>query len=193
MDAVRRLLLLCSIMLLAATACSSTTSVQTGERQSVAKPTETGESTLPAGDAETSDAEATPEQLTVEDQQLAERIDGLVRDCIEGSDLACDILFAVTEARSPQEAVALDCGGRGFDDTRGFCTSGVTRDEGEFFFDASSPGLADIADGCRDGDMTACDFLYFRSEFESDYEELGDGCGGRTDIAVPDCRTLFPG
>lgn len=178
-------LLVFSALVLTAGACSSS-SVQTGERQPTIKVAE------PDGDAEP-DEPIGDDVPTVEDQQLAQRVASLVRDCVEGNDLACDILFQVTEARSPEEAVALDCGGRGFDDSRGFCTAGVSRDKGDFFFNESSPALPGIADDCREGDMTACDFLYFRSEFESDYEDLGDGCGDRVQIAVPDCRTLFPG
>ena len=121
------------------------------------------------------------------DEQLA----GLLEDCQGGSDQACDILFQLSPPDSAEEEVALTCGGRAADEEVDFCTSGVDANAGSYFFDLASPGLDDIATACEDGDMTACDFLYFRSPVGSRYEELGTSCGGRTTVAIPDCRTAI--
>ncbi len=45
--------------------------------------------------------------------------------------------------------------------------------------DASDPELQPLVDDCSEGDMEACDELYFSSEVGSAEEEYGDTCGGR--------------
>lgn len=42
-----------------------------------------------------------------------------------------------------------------------------------------SPELQSLADSCRDGLLSACDELYFRSPVGSDYETFAAQCGGR--------------
>ena len=84
----------------------------------------------------------------------------------------------------------LDCGGRG-EPATAFCTEGVVSQDGGVLFDEESSALPDIAEDCESGDMTACDFLYFRSPLGSDYETLGNSCAGLTEVAIPDCRTQF--
>lgn len=44
------------------------------------------------------------------------------------------------------------------------------------------PDFDRLANQCFDGDMDACDELYFGSPIDSDYEEYGDTCGGRVGI-----------
>jgi hypothetical protein len=39
--------------------------------------------------------------------------------------------------------------------------------------------------------MTACDFLYYRSPIGSQLEEIGSTCGGRINVALPDCRSTI--
>jgi hypothetical protein len=41
------------------------------------------------------------------------------------------------------------------------------------------PALDALAQNCFDGDMQACDDLYLQSDFDSDYEDYGNTCGGR--------------
>lgn len=43
------------------------------------------------------------------------------------------------------------------------------------------PSLQGLAEDCRDGDLPACDDLYFQSALGSPEEDYGDTCGGRTD------------
>ncbi len=45
--------------------------------------------------------------------------------------------------------------------------------------DASDPELQPLVDACSDGDMDACDELYFSSDVGSAEEEYGDTCAGR--------------
>ena len=121
----------------------------------------------------------------------AEQIEGLLTDCDAGSDLACDVLFQLSDFNSPEEAAAMTCAGRSTD-ARAFCTDGIEPETGQLFFDIDSEGLDAIVTLCEDdGDLTACDFLYFRSPVESEFEEIGATCGGRVAVAVPDCRTFL--
>jgi hypothetical protein len=41
------------------------------------------------------------------------------------------------------------------------------------------PALDELAQQCHDGDMQACDDLYLQSDFDSEYEDYGNTCGGR--------------
>lgn len=120
----------------------------------------------------------------------AVQLASLLADCEADSDQACDILFQLSAVDSIEEAAALSCGGRSETETP-FCTEGVEADGEQLHFDESSPGLSQIVIDCEGGDMTACDFLYYRSPLGSTYEETGNSCGGRTDVALPDCRTFF--
>lgn len=60
-------------------------------------------------------------------------------------------------------------------------------------FVADDPALQPLADRCGDGDMEACDELYFTSEFDSAEEEYGDTCGGLQDVGTGRlCVDAFP-
>ncbi len=121
----------------------------------------------------------------------AEQLGALLTDCEAGSDLACDILFQLSDFDSVEETAALTCGGRS-EIERLFCTEGIDAAANELSFDVTSDGLERVVGQCEDdGDMTACDFLYYRSPVDSDLEEIGATCGGRVTVAVPDCRTLL--
>jgi len=41
------------------------------------------------------------------------------------------------------------------------------------------PALDRLAEQCHQGDMSACDDLFYDSDFDSEYEEYGDTCAGR--------------
>ncbi len=43
------------------------------------------------------------------------------------------------------------------------------------------PTLHDLAEDCRDGDLDACDTLYFQTPVGSEYEQYGTTCGARTE------------
>jgi hypothetical protein len=58
------------------------------------------------------------------------------------------------------------------------------------------PALDELAQGCYDGDMQACDDLYVQSEADSLYELYGGTCAGRQDVSEADtvfCTDAFPG
>jgi hypothetical protein len=58
------------------------------------------------------------------------------------------------------------------------------------------PALDELAQGCYDGDMQACDDLYARSVSDSLYELYGGTCAGRQDVSEVDtvfCTDAFPG
>jgi hypothetical protein len=60
----------------------------------------------------------------------------------------------------------------------------------------ADPALDQLAQGCYDGDMQACDDLYARSESDSLYELYGGTCAGRQDVSAVDevfCTDAFPG
>lgn len=194
--------------LLLATACSSTTVVardsrpaaseDAGADQGDAAPDDDSDATR---DGDTSgEPTPDPDPTAVAPRDVEEnsgfglggedQIAGLMADCEADSDLACDILYQLSEFDSDEEALAIRCGGRSDVDVL-FCTDDI-QNEGEFLhFDVESPGLVDLVTACEEGDMTACDFLYFRSPIGSTFEQIGNTCGGRTSVALPDCRTLF--
>lgn len=123
--------------------------------------------------------------------------------CFEGDMEACDELFSITDLESDLEAYAQTCGGRieeqdgapGCADRFG---GGAPADAG----DAQAPGdLTDdpelddstpeeianfeaLADECFEGDLAACDDLFFQTPIGSDFEEYGTTCGGRLDEGV---------
>lgn len=206
------------VLVLLSAACSSTTVIQEGMLASPAsdvllpavepevttdEPDVRGDRDLGDTDAddETDDSSDTP---SADDSESTEDTDGeddfglggdeqiesLITDCEDGSDMACDILYSTSPVDSPAEEVALTCGGRSDEFVR-FCTEGIDSAFGNVWFAESSPGLPAALASCEDGDMTACDFLYFRSAVGSDFEEIGNTCGGRTVVALPDCRTAF--
>lgn len=175
-------------------ACSGTTIISEGTlgspptAQSPGAPPDDAGGGSDQTDTEPPDRQSPEQELPalVEEAQLA----SLAEDCEAGSDPACDILFQVSAAASPEEELARNCGGRE-PAGDGFCTDGIRSSPDGIWFDESSPGLAALERDCRAGDGTTCDFLYIRSAVGSAYEELGLSCGGRVEVAVPDCRTAL--
>lgn len=191
---------------LLAGACTATTVIgegRLGEPTETAATTERGDRVAPADDtsAASGEAESAAEAGGAVDEEEAEAFASLGDDelieawsaeCRGGSDLACDVLFTITDRDSEAEALARTCGGRSDVEVR-FCTPDIDPFEDRVWFDADSPGLPDVVDDCETGDLISCDFLYFRSEVGSSYEEIGNSCGGRVAIAIPDCRTALGG
>lgn len=189
------------ILSLLGVACTSTTVLGEGR---LGAPTETateaetdrGDREIPDGESDTatgpSDEDALPDAAEDEFASLGD--DALIGawsdECSDGSDLACDVLFTITERGSEAEALAQTCGGRRDVEVR-FCTPDIAAFEDRLWFDAESPGLPDVVEDCESGDLISCDFLYFRSEVGSTYEALGNSCGNRVAIAVPDCRSAL--
>ena len=65
-----------------------------------------------------------------------------------------------------------------------FEDDGFEETEDEIGADAD---LDELHSACEDGDMEACDDLYFESPVGSDEEEFGSTCGGRRDEQNGDC------
>lgn len=197
------LLALVTVALLVA-ACASTTVIGEGRLSTpVDAATERGDRALPeterAAEAEIEDTATTTDESAAQsfDDDIvslgsAELVAAWSEECTNGSDLACDVLFTMTERESDAELLAQTCGGRSDVEVR-FCTADIEPFEDRLWFDATSPGLPDVVEDCQNGDLISCDFLYFRSEVGSTYEELGTSCGNRVAIAVPDCRSALAG
>lgn len=193
---------LAALVLLAA-GCSSSTVVDAERARAINE--DLPESTeTPSGTADDEpDAAATPIPPTpapdnsVEQEQDRTLVDfeaqweSLAVLCRADDTRACDVLFLISRIDSDYERLASTCNGAG-SPASGWCTEGVTTGLDGLRFDESSPGINGIAADCSDGDMMACDFLYFASPSGGQWEEFGDGCGGRTESAFPDCRSEYP-
>lgn len=155
--------------------------------------TNTTPSETNAGDTGSSDTGDTSTS-TDETVETVETVVGgtelLLEQCEAGSDMACDILLMNSEDASVEEDIASRCGGRS-DKQVLFCTEGIDHKGRDWWFEEDSEGLPRVVTWCQEGDMTACDWLFERAEAGSEYEAFGDGCAGRTDVAIPDCRTLY--
>lgn len=197
------------VLLSLSSACTTTTVVQ-GERLTPL-PTATPIPPTPEADPASVDADrgdravptpTNPADIAADGFGLggAEQIASLQDSCERGDNRACDVLFMLTDFGSDAELIAVTCGGRE-PSPQTFCTSGIaglvdeTDTETEldlYVFNPESEGLDTVVTACEDdGDMTACDFLYFRSPADSDLEVIGGTCGGRLEVAVPDCRTVL--
>ncbi|MGY9081414.1 MAG: hypothetical protein ACKVK3_02275 [Acidimicrobiales bacterium] len=150
-------------------------------------------------DAETDQGASTDAPATTPEVEIpkgfglggSEQLQGLLTDCADGNNLACDILYVISPFNSTEEAVAVTCGGLA-NTAVTFCTAGIDAGEDERFFALDSAGLGRVTKACQvGGDMTACDFLYYRSPIGSQLEEIGSTCGGRINVALPDCRSTI--
>ena len=117
-----------------------------------------------------------------------ERLDAMQDDCESGELLACDLLWLSSPEGSEYDRVAVTCGGT-TEDTGEFCTPYPELDDDGYAPD-DSEGLRQLAEQCKDGDMTACDVLFLIAPEGHELEELGYTCGGRADGDVEvDCRS----
>lgn len=57
----------------------------------------------------------------------------------------------------------------------------------------ADPALDGLAEACFDGDLFACDTLFFRSDVDTELEAYGQTCGGRVGAAAgaPGCAVRF--
>ena len=62
-------------------------------------------------------------------------------------------------------------------------------DEDEAFEYGDDEALDFLFDECDEGDLTACDDLYYESPEGSDYEAFGSTCGGREDDLYGECES----
>ena len=186
-------------------ACSSTTVVARDERPAAEASSDADGTTDSTPDEDTdaeaaSDPDAATEDIEAEIERAkvdgfglggAEQLDSLLDDCEQSSDLACDVLFQLSAFDTVEETTALTCGGRS-ENTVEFCTEGIESQGDSPAFEIDSEGLDAVVELCTDdADMTACDFLFYRSPVGSEFEQLGGTCGGRVAVAVPDCRTFL--
>lgn len=201
---VRNPLAIILVALLAlATACSSSTVIdaeslnQAPDDESASSPGDTSTSsdteTEPTITPEPPEAEAdaepeTDRTLSPEDREA--QWARLAELCRSDDARACDVLFLISAIDSEYEELGSTCNGNGPPES-GWCTEGIATGLDGLTFDESSPGLNTIAAACSDGDMMACDFLYFASPSGGQWEDFGDGCGGRTTSAFPDCGSEF--
>ncbi|MBK5222100.1 MAG: DUF2510 domain-containing protein [Acidimicrobiia bacterium] len=99
----------------------------------------------------------------IEDGSFAEWIETLIDESFENT-------FAFSE-----DMVDDAVGGSGFEITEQ---------------DDPDPELADLRDACGDGDMEACDDLYWSTSVGSDDEEYGSTCGGTSEETNGGCTDL---
>ena len=113
-------------------------------------------------------------------------LDAMWDACTAADFVACDDLYWGAASGSDYEDYGMTCGGRiadgGGDCVGSFGGSGGFTDEGGSYGDNES--LDALWDSCEDGDMAACDALYYESPFGSDYEDFGATCGNRGDSAL---------
>lgn len=210
-----RLLICLAVAAAFLTACSSTTVVARDERATAASADDSTQANTESDGTDTAHAAGSdiPDEADPADDDLggrydtptpqdveiaegfglggAEQLQSLLADCKNANDLACDILYQISAFDSPEEDAAVTCGGR-TDVAVTFCTAGIDAGEDELVFDPDSAGLERVIETCQvDGNMTACDFLYYRSPIDSEFQEIGGTCGGRVNVAVPDCRSII--
>lgn len=111
-------------------------------------------------------------------------LDGLARQCHDGSMTACDALFDGSPSGSSYEQYGMTCGGR----VKAFDVAACAELEPEATSPPSAPPVADdpgldgYAQRCYDGLLSACDDLYSLSPPMTEYERYGMTCGGRVDV-----------
>lgn len=121
------------------------------------------------------------------------QLDALWDRCANEDWQACDDLFIQSPVDSVYEDFGDTCGNRQASGTGVYCTeafgadtSGQDDSAGEPFTYGDDAYLDGLWDACEGGDMQSCDDLFFDSPFDSEYEEFGDTCGGRTE-GGPSC------
>lgn len=122
----------------------------------------------------------------------ASRVSQKLREmCAGGSFWACDELYLRSPYGSDDESYAADCGGAA-PGTDMFCVEVLGGGASKFGDDQE---LDRLAAGCiadEDGWADSCDLLYAISPAASEYETIGETCGGRTD-GTEWCTTVHPG
>ena len=114
-------------------------------------------------------------------------LDALWDACEDGNGAACDELFWGSPVDSEYETFGNTCGGLFAEDEVPLSCEEeiggekiITDDDigvsGSSYGD--DPVLDALYDACADGDMTACDDLFWDSPIDSEYEDFGQTCGG---------------
>jgi hypothetical protein len=99
--------------------------------------------------------------------------------CADGDMAACDRLYFDSDVGSDAESFGSTCGDR-YSPQSGDC-------------EANHGGPVPSGDysACADGDMAACDRLYFDSDVGSDAESFGSTCGDRYSPQSGDCEANY--
>jgi len=117
------------------------------------------------------------------------RLDELHDRCADGDLRLCDTLYWSAPAGSDYGAFAADCGGNRPAAMYSCSLEGAV-DPATGFADLESAQINDLSASCVDGDMVACDLLFFITPLDSDHNDVGFTCGGRIGIgAYSGCRT----
>jgi hypothetical protein len=98
-----------------------------------------------------------------------------VTACLAGDNVACDLVYLLSPIGSDEEAIGLDCGGRGA--TEGVGCSGYDPATSTAYGYGDDPLLDGLWDLCAAGNRDVCDQLYFISPVGSSYETFGDTYG----------------
>jgi hypothetical protein len=113
--------------------------------------------------------------------------DLLAADCYLANFESCDQLYLETPAGSGYEAYGGTCGGRLEVSINADCLNAGDFAEQAGSYPASSisefgtdAAFDELALGCEEGDLEACDDLYLQTPVDSGYEEYGSTCGART-------------
>jgi len=117
-----------------------------------------------------------------------EALDALWDRCESGGLAACDELYFAAPVDSGYERFGATCGNR--EAQPGLCSAhGGAGDTTEGGF-GSDPQLDLLYMECEEGNMLACDDLFFEAEPASAYEEFGATCGLRGE-GNGDCVSIF--
>lgn len=145
-------------------------------------------------------------------------LDGLYDRCADGDWEACDDLYRESNPASEYRAFGDTCGGAWESGTTTYCVDAMTGggdDEGDpgeedpgtvvppsdvsqLGADAADYSPAELlyymtlAQACADENWGACDELYLKSPFGSDFEAFADTCGARN-AGGPYCTSEFGG
>lgn len=132
-------------------------------------------------------------------------LDVLAQECYDGELVSCDLLYLQSPIDSDYERYGDTCAGRQEAGTENLCGLGWqsapdgpdgpddttpdgpddTTPDGTIGEPVAPGNLGDdpeldaLAQRCYEGDMAACDDLYFAADIDSDYMIYGDTCAGR--------------
>jgi len=115
-------------------------------------------------------------------------LDVQARECFASRLSSCDELYASSDRGTTYELYAQSCGGRLAEVVEEVQPSCDLRFNDPVASEPVAPPAEPLGDSdrldalverCADGDLRACDELFYRSELNTDYENWGATCGGR--------------
>jgi len=153
------------------------------------EPTATQTETLTARPTTTTDPGTEPE-TSGGPQSVDPALTALYDECGAGDMAACDQLWFEADFGTEYYEFANTCGGTA-DKAYGTCESGSSSVSGESYGD--DPVLDELYDKCGDGDLEACDELYFEADYDTDYYNFGVTCGDTASPSFGSCQYESPG